>query len=270
MQKDICENALCVLRDRLISAAAFVMVFVYASTTFTVLKTFRCDLLEDGIAYLRADYNISCSTTLYRVYRAYAGLMVGIYTIGTPGFFSWWLFRNRKDLQSEQRRSIPHLRSFGSIWIAYTPSRDYYEVIECGRRILYVGSAILGRVDHRVQSFAIFVEAVVTVVLDGLHPFENSVDTALYRWGNVIVFGSVFVSIIPGADDPEFHKVGAIIVLSDMLLFANIGMAVTVLVQGARQVRKSREKGTVTIVDLPVRNRLSQNLRDEIPQARAT
>lgn len=268
MQKNIRDSALRVVRDRLVSAASFVMVFVYASTTFTIMQTFPCDRLDDGIAYLRADYSISCSTTIYKVYRAYAGVMAGIYTIAIPGFFSWWLLRNRKDLQSEHRRSIPHLQPFASIWIAYTPSRYYYEVIECGRRIIYAGSAILGSVDNRVQSFVIILNTVVPLVLDGLHPFENVVDAVLYQWGSAIVLGSVFVALFPRPGDLNYDSTGIMILLSDVLLFANVALAVTVIAQGVRHVMKSLQNGKLTIVDLPVRNRLSDSVRDEPQQAR--
>lgn len=268
LQNNICGNALRVVRDRLVSAATFVMIFAYASATFTILQTFPCDLLDDGNAYLRADYSVSCSTTVYKVYRAYASIMVGVYTIAIPGFFSWWLLRNRKVLQSENRRSIPHLQPFGNLWMAYTPSRYYYEVVECGRRIFYAGSAVLGSVDHRVQSIVVLLNTVVPLVLDALHPFEDAVDVALYRWGNAIILGSIFVALLPSTEDSMQNNTHVISVLSDALLFANLVMAVTVLVNGVHHVVKSIRKVNVTIVDLPVRNHPSNNVRDENQQAR--
>ncbi|MEP2987842.1 MAG: hypothetical protein ABJO88_02695 [Parasphingorhabdus sp.] len=253
MNINLCENALRVVRHRLISAAIFVIAFAYASATFTILQTFSCDRLDNGIAYLRADYSLTCSTPLHKVYQAYAGVMMGVYAIAIPGLMFWWLLRNRKDLQSEHRQSMPHLRPFRQIWMAYTPSRYYYEVIECARRIFYAGSAILGMGGRRMQ---LIVGLPFSVVLEVINPFENAFDVALYRWGTGIILGSTFVALLAGDEHLADGSDNLILVLSDALLFANLVMAATVFVIGVRDVIKPRESGNPTILDVPVRNTL--------------
>ncbi|CAM9957234.1 unnamed protein product, partial [Laminaria digitata] len=155
IRDNVSETGICLVRQRLVSVAIFVMVFVYASVTFTVFQTFSCDMLDDGISYLRADFSISCSTSRYTVYRAYAIIMVGIYTLGIPGSFLWWLLRNRKDLKAENRERLPHLQPFRTIWIAYSPARYFYEVVECGRRVVYAGSAIVAGANDSAQAVVV-------------------------------------------------------------------------------------------------------------------
>ena len=234
------ESALRQVRHRFISAATFVMVFVYASVTFTVVQIFSCELLDDGIAYLRSDYSISCSTTLHKVYLAYAVIMLGIYTFGIPFFFLWWLLCNRRDLKSENRHNIEHLQPFSNIWVSYTPSKYYYEVVECARRVLFAGSATFGSTDNRARAVSALVNTLSPLLLDPLHPFDNVVDMALYRCGNGIVFGSIILGVIstfPAAT--EAYKVDILVwVLSDVLLFANLAMVATVVGQGVFLVMK--------------------------------
>ncbi|CAN0526913.1 unnamed protein product, partial [Scytosiphon promiscuus] len=54
--------------------------------------------LDDGKAYLRADYSITCYTERYKAYRLYACLMAFIYPVGIPAFFAFWLVRHRREL----------------------------------------------------------------------------------------------------------------------------------------------------------------------------
>lgn len=53
------------------------VVQVFTSVSTTVFKTFACD--EDivvGESFLRADYSISCNTSLHTFFEIYAGLMI--------------------------------------------------------------------------------------------------------------------------------------------------------------------------------------------------
>ena len=235
------ESALRVVRNRFISAATFVMVFFYASVTFTVVQIFSCDLLNDGNAYLRSDYSISCSTTLYKVYLAYAVIMLGMYTFGIPFFFSWWLLCNRRDLKSENRHNIEHLQPFSNIWASYTPSKYYYEVVECARRVLFAGSATFGSSDNRARAVSLLINTLSPLLLDPLHPFDSEVDMALYRCGNGIVFGSIVLGVISTVPTATgVYTAGTLIwVLSDALLFANLAMVATVVGQGVFLMMKS-------------------------------
>ncbi|CAN0493991.1 unnamed protein product, partial [Scytosiphon promiscuus] len=60
--------------------------------------TFVCDSLGDGKAYLREDYSITCNTERHSAYLVYASLMVCVYPVGIPAFFTFWLVRHRREL----------------------------------------------------------------------------------------------------------------------------------------------------------------------------
>ena len=50
---------------------------VFTSTSTVVFKTFACDEeVVEGESYLRADYSISCKTSLHIFFKVYAGFMI--------------------------------------------------------------------------------------------------------------------------------------------------------------------------------------------------
>ncbi|CAM9547220.1 unnamed protein product, partial [Laminaria digitata] len=119
---------------------------VFTSTSSAVLKTFACDNdVMEGESYLRADYSISCNTHKHGQFRKYAGLMVLVYPIGIPVLYFFVLWRKRELLNpriysankeegdgdsNKPRLAYPPLISYAG------SNLYYYEVVECGRRIL--------------------------------------------------------------------------------------------------------------------------------------
>ena len=69
---------------------------VFTSASSTVFKTYACDEnVVDGKSYLRADYSISCETSLHTFIKVYAGLMVLVRRhVGQPctrwHYLFWW------------------------------------------------------------------------------------------------------------------------------------------------------------------------------------
>lgn len=138
-------NSICgmlAVRNRHLTAALFVVFFVYSSVSSTILQTFRCDPLDDGVRYLQADYSLTCSNAKHKAYTVYASLMLIVYPLGIPALFWWWLVRNRKYLKLSDRQAMAHLTPFNSIWGTYRPSRYYYEVVECCRRITLSAASV--------------------------------------------------------------------------------------------------------------------------------
>ncbi|CAM9183364.1 unnamed protein product [Laminaria digitata] len=90
------ELAIRSVRHKHLSAALFVMLFVYSSVSFTVFQTFVCNPLDDGVEYLRADYSLFCWSDEHVAYVTHASVMVSVYPIGIPAPFTWWLGRNRR------------------------------------------------------------------------------------------------------------------------------------------------------------------------------
>lgn len=129
------------IQNRHLSASLFVAFFVYSSVSSSLFQTFICDVA--CVFYpLKADYNISCTTSQHRSYEIYALLMVIVYPVGIPVCLGLWLVRNRKHLQTADRETMAHLQPFRSIWSTYRPSRYYYEAMEYCRRLTISMSSV--------------------------------------------------------------------------------------------------------------------------------
>ncbi|CAM9091009.1 unnamed protein product, partial [Laminaria digitata] len=138
------------IRSKHLSAALFVIFFVYSSVSSEILNTFNCEYI-DASWFLRADYSLSCVSKRHRFYMVYAGVMAAVYPIGVPALFCWWLVRNRNYLKGSHRQTIAHLEPFSGIWGTYRPSRYYYEVVEYCRRLTLSTSSVFlvpNSVDH--------------------------------------------------------------------------------------------------------------------------
>ena len=236
------------------SVALYLALFVYSSVSYTIFQTFSCDELEDGEVYLRADYSLTCSTTRHSVYRVYAIVMVFVYPFGIPVVFALWLARHRLDLVRADRETIAQLKPLSDIWAPYKPSRYYYEVVECGRRISLTVIAAFVRPKSAAQVSIAFLFSVVFVFIsEALSPFEKRADMRLYRWGNGVIVASMYVAFLMKVDVGEETDY-ALLTYSGVLILANVFMVVTVIVQMVFLGKRMRWMTTsVREVEMPVR-----------------
>ena len=252
------------VRNQHISAALVVVFFVYSSVSSTIFQTFRCDLLDDSVLYLQADYSLTCSSSKHKAYTAYASLMFVVYPLGIPAFFLWWLVRNRKHLKMYSRETMGHLKPFNSIWGTYKPSRYYYEVVECGRRISLSASSVFFFPESLNQIAIVLSLALVFLfVSESLSPFERNTDTNLYRWGNGVILASMYVALVMKADASQ-EESRKLTVLGWVLITANVVMIVTILIETVLLAQEWR--GSMPIVEEilpPVRRYPSAVLRED-------
>lgn len=137
------EDALRNVRHKHVSAALLLTFLVYSSVSSVLFQMFTYDPIDDGKNCLRADYGIECDFAKHDALQFYAGFMILLYPVGIPALYVALLFRNR-DVLKEQADRGDNLRiqSTSELWKSCKPSRFYYEVIECGRRILLAGLAV--------------------------------------------------------------------------------------------------------------------------------
>ena len=174
------------------------------------------------------------------------------------------LIWNRSDLVKPDRETMSHLKPSNSVWGAYKPSRYYYEVVECGRRISQAVIAAVVVPNSAAQVSIAFLFAVVFVfVAEVLSPFENVADTRLYRWGNGVVVASMYVAFLMKVDvGEETHY--ALLTYSGVLILANVFMVITELLQIvflAKQIVRGIQT-SVRQVDRPVRRTDTVPVRD--------
>ena len=83
------DGAECILKEKHLPAVLFILFLLHYSVPFAIFLTFAYDSLDNGKAYLHADYSISCYTETYTACKAYASLMARLDPVGIPAFFTW-------------------------------------------------------------------------------------------------------------------------------------------------------------------------------------
>ncbi|CAM9812841.1 unnamed protein product, partial [Ascophyllum nodosum] len=230
------------------------LVFTPASTV--VFKIFGCDKnIVEGESYLRADYSISCKTNTHTYYRIYAGFMLMVYPIGIPLLYAFILWKNRhllnptlaaaaraeqerqagdgkeSDQKSEDeelekkvklRRTNPELVPSMFLWKDFGPDLYYYEVIECGRRILLTGVLIFIAPYTASQAAAACIFAFGSLLgFELLRPHLDPTDSWLYRLGCVVIFLSNFLALlikVDAAGEGNGETLGALLVTVNVML----------------------------------------------------
>lgn len=243
-----------------LSIALFIMFAVYSSVSFTVFQTFVCETLDDGVEYLRADYSLTCTTSTHTAMRVYAGLMVVVYPLGIPAVFAWWLISNRHELKTrvETSPTADSLEPMKDLWEPYKPKRYYYEVVECGRRIVLTGLAVFIYPGSAAQvAIEVAFAAGLLVVFEVLAPFVDPVDAWLYRSGALVVFFSMYLALLLKVDASDESSQSQE-TFASLLVAAHAGMVLMVVVNSMCAVRKVRfgrmMRKKVEMRDIPVAN----------------
>ncbi|CAM9139429.1 unnamed protein product, partial [Laminaria digitata] len=155
--------------------------------------------------------------------------MACVYPVGIPAVFAGCLARHRRDLVKPNREEMEHLRPLNAIWAAYKPSRYYFEVVECGRRISLTAIAAFVLPNSTAQISIVLLFAVVFVLIsEALSPFNEGVDMGFYRWGNGIIVASLYLAFLLKVEIESTQSSSA---FSSVLIAANIFKAVVVVVE---------------------------------------
>ncbi|CAM9855042.1 unnamed protein product, partial [Ascophyllum nodosum] len=136
------------------------------------------DPLKDKQYYLMADYSIECDH-YHKKYQILAGFMVVLYPVGIPAAYALFLFRYRNVLQDGSGRDTdPSVQATSSLWESYKPSRFYYEIVECARRVLLTSVLLLIKGDTSAQiAVTIMLAFFFAVTFEILAPYKLHLDT---------------------------------------------------------------------------------------------
>ncbi|CAN0437324.1 unnamed protein product [Ectocarpus sp. 12 AP-2014] len=177
---------------RHLTALLLLTFLVYSSVSSMVFQTFACETLDDGIEYLRADYRIHCTDAKHKIFEAYAGIMILVYPVGIPLLYAYLLFQ-RRDVLAHVGADKTRAQSISGLWEPYTPERFYYELVECGRRVMLTGVVVFIFPNDSAQiAITMLVALFFLVVFEILSPYKSETDVWLSRGGHVIVFLSMF------------------------------------------------------------------------------
>ncbi|CAN0239800.1 unnamed protein product, partial [Hapterophycus canaliculatus] len=177
--------------------------FVYSGVSSVLFKTFACEELDNGNHYLRADYRIECDSPKHEAFKAYAGIMIVMYTIGVPAFYAGLLYTHRETLgidgprRKEDARVIPT----SELWKPYKPSRFYFELIECARRICLTGVVVFIYPNTAAQiAITLMMAVVFALISEGLAPYISNWDAWLNRMGHAVVSISMYIALLLRVD----------------------------------------------------------------------
>ena len=231
------EATLVNVRQKHGSMVLFVTFLFYSSVSSVVFQAFACESLDDGKRYLRADYTIDCDSTRHRAFQIYAGLMILVYPLGIPVCYALLLFSSRHVLGDEKDREESLVaRSTSDLWKPFKPERFYYEVIECGRRILLAGVVVFFYPNSAAQiAVALALAFVFIFVSEIMAPHQSQWDAWISRLGHAIVFLSMYMALllkvdVSGENDPSQKSFEWILVAAHGCMILAVVMEAAVLV----------------------------------------
>lgn len=238
-------GALSNVRQKHLSMVLLLTFVVYSSVSSTLFQAFGPDEVDEGVVYLRADYRIDFNSSKHQSFKIYAGFMLVLYTLGTPVFYATLLFKNREALVEAGRESNPRLKSTTDLWKAYKPRRFFYELVECGRRILLAGVVVFIYPNTAAQVAVTIIIAVFFIfVSEILVPYASRWDTWISRMGHGIVFMSMYVALLDKVDvsseNTRSQKVFDIILVSAHVCMV-WAVCIEAVVVGCSILRRERE-----------------------------
>jgi hypothetical protein len=269
------------------------MTFLIYSTVSTVIfQTFACDKIPNGGSYLRADYSVSCRTRKHTVYKVYSGVMILVYPIGIPALYAYLLWQQRKqlhtssDASTQARDNDVSLRKTRFLWQTYKPAVYYWEVVECVRRLLLTGTMVFIFPNSTAQpAIACLLAASAVVLVLWWNPHADSMDARIYVLGSIIVFLSVFLSLLVKVQDDAAAAVAVfrgahtysatLIVLNILMVVAAIAQLVLVggrarltkrpTLRGLLSKRKSSRSNMATVAESDIVVEDSSSITDVAP-----
>lgn len=196
------QGALEAIRHKHVFVVLLVTFLVYSNVSSVVFQMFHCDFLDSGERYLQADYSINCDSKMHQALQVYASFMIVVYPVGIPAFYAILLWRNRKTLQDGiGRENALNVKPTSELWKPYKPSRFYYEVVECGRRIVLT-SVVFFIDDDTVGQIAVTLTIAVIFAMTSecLSPYESGFDTWVSRAGHAVVAISIYFALLMKLD----------------------------------------------------------------------
>ncbi|CAM9846642.1 unnamed protein product [Sphacelaria rigidula] len=188
------------IRYRHQTVLLLVTFLIYSSVSSTVFQTFACEMLDDGAKYLRADYSIQCTDAKHKNFEVYAAIMIFVYPVGVPLLYAILLFQ-RRDVLANADADKTIAQSISGLWEPYRPERFYYEVIECGRRIMLTGVVVFIFPSDAAQlAITMLLAFFFFMVFEMLRPYGAESDMWLSRGGHVVVFLSMFYLLLQKVD----------------------------------------------------------------------
>jgi hypothetical protein len=187
-----------------VAAAFLISYFTLIDTSTKIFEVFQCETFDDGSSYLVADYSINCNAPGRYVYIIYGILMIFIYPIGIPFVYAVVLIRNRHEINPDWRRVVAEdekafvsnsviqqekikvrntyesIKNIKFLYDSYTPKRWYFELIDCGRRLMLGAIPVLILRGSSLQIVIVLIISLASVAaFMYLNPYIHAHDNEL-------------------------------------------------------------------------------------------
>jgi len=258
--------------------------YIYSTISTALFQVHACDSIDDHakplMRYLRADYSIQCDTPKHKAYSAYAYVMTVFYVVGTPLLYTILLLRNKQQLingtgtVSEElvamkydaenvdtdntvdpitvtvsRHGMESLKSTKFLWNSYKPEHYYWEIIECGRRLLLTGALVFIAPGTTAQADAACLLAFLTMIVAlYVQPHADPLDGMVYYGGCLNIFLSTFLSSAMKADvsketqDSQKAFDVILILLNIFVLVATVGHMASIAFRTTGKTKEAAAK----------------------------
>ena len=228
------ERALSAVRRKHVNATIVIALLLYSMTSSAVFRAFACDPLDDENVYLRADCRINCNSPKHKAFQIYAAFMLVAYPLGIPTMFALLLFRNRKALVDTSLRNDTRdffQQSTSNLWKPYKPPAFYYEVVECGRRVMLTGVVVFIYPNTAAQiAITLAIAFFFAFTSERLDPYDSHWDGWVSRIGHVMVALTMYLALLAKIDvSNEGSQSQAL--LAGVLVAAHIAMALAVVAE---------------------------------------
>ncbi|CAM9722896.1 unnamed protein product, partial [Discosporangium mesarthrocarpum] len=175
------------IRNRHVAAALLLSFVMYTPVSAMIFRMFVCDSPSDGNSYLRADHRMVCTSAKHRVLQVYSVFMAVVYTGGIPFLYlyvllHWAIVPHIQDVTGSRERPIvswlqviirhDRQKVIGVLWKPYRAEVFYFEIIECGRRIMLSGVVVFILPGTAAQIAISFIVALLfTLLSEVLRPY---------------------------------------------------------------------------------------------------
>ncbi|CAN0246469.1 unnamed protein product [Ascophyllum nodosum] len=239
------ERVLSAVRRKHVNSVIVIILLIYSSASSAVFRTFACDSLDDGKMYLRSDYSIECNSPKHKGFQIYAAFMIAVYPLGIPLLFALLLYRNRKALTNTTLRNDSEdwaQQSISNLWKPYQPSVFYYEVVECGRRVMLTGVVVFIYPNTAAQIAVILAIAFIfAFASERLDPYDSYWDGWVSRIGHVMVLLTMYVALlakmdVSGEGDQSQALFAGILVTAHIAMIFTAFLEAVILICSVRQL----------------------------------
>jgi hypothetical protein len=219
----VCLYGLRVFRSKQMkSGLGWVMILLYLfypSITSVAFETFNCNDLGDIGNYLKADYEVNCSSTEHIAAKRMAWGVIAVFAIGTPIGWAVMMFRDR---------NAKFLRFFCS---SYHPQYYYWECIEIVKKLLLVGFAVMFKQGSIVQLVCgMLVALFYLVLLLWCSPYNAG--TALVNTSSLMLvlslFGALLIKVASGTNGSVYEEGYTTDFISGLMLCFNAAILMQV------------------------------------------